>query len=767
MKYGKRSSIPTWRKNELAMSTDDQSEEKVYCKRNARNLSEKKRRDQFNVLILELCSMVSTSRTRKMDKSAVLKETINFLKTHNEMALRSEENAIQETWKPSFLSDDEFSQLMLEALDGFMIVFSQQGHILYASDSIISLLRHLPKDLKSSTIYELVHEDDRPEIFKILMEADAKKDEPKVLRDKRYNFLCRIRKGSLEPSEKVQYEAVRFNGSFSFFKNSEAKLLDMGDQEEQCCFVATVRLQNSQLTREMAMSTEKEKEFASRHSLDWKFLFLDQRGPPVLGYLPFEVLGTSVYDYYHHDDLEKLTQCHEALMQTGEGTSCYYRYLTKGQEWIWLQTRYFITYNQWNSKPEFIVCTHRVVSYAEVRKCFNNDIAFTDESSISTEFSNKWSSNGCLSEISPSLNSSSGESSVQSSVQRSIASEVIYKSSETTDPVSNGRNQLRYAGNLATTASLPNDMLNSSRADNSNQVTPSVSSSENQSTKNLNITDQMKVIQVKLQKQLVARHQKLQEDILRQQQELQNVQQQLLNAQQLMFQQQSPVMGMSLDQTSTRGQKASPPPVKGGNWKTAGGLVHHQPAVTEAWSMNLPMQQSLNVSPSPVYNQASMSMSSPQLASPMSQSRQVAYHVIPSSNPMDTNLQSPTGSEQELSLPETDGDRLAFPSIINAIRNPGASSSCQGVPNHQTLFHPHSPLMMVGTQEQGSSCRDLLSRTNLPSSYNNQQLLPGGNSSSMLEQDMGAFLNPAMPAHALELYDDMGMDPSVYLGALD
>ena len=25
--------------------------------------------------------------------------------------------------------------------------------------------------------------------------------------------------------------------------------------------------------------------------------------------------------------------------QTGEGTSCYYRFLTKGQQWIWLQTR--------------------------------------------------------------------------------------------------------------------------------------------------------------------------------------------------------------------------------------------------------------------------------------------------------------------------------------------------------------------------------------------------------------------------------------------
>lgn len=55
-------------------------------------------------------------------------------------------------------------------------------------------------------------------------------------------------------------------------------------------------------------------------------------------------------------------------MQKGEGTSCFYRFLTKGQQWIWLQTRFYITYHQWNSKPEFVVCTHRVVSYADVMK---------------------------------------------------------------------------------------------------------------------------------------------------------------------------------------------------------------------------------------------------------------------------------------------------------------------------------------------------------------------------------------------------------------
>ena len=32
-----------------------------------------------------------------------------------------------------------------------------------------------------------------------------------------------------------------------------------------------------------------------------------------------------------------------SVMQKGEGTSCFYRFLTKGQQWIWLQTRFYIT----------------------------------------------------------------------------------------------------------------------------------------------------------------------------------------------------------------------------------------------------------------------------------------------------------------------------------------------------------------------------------------------------------------------------------------
>ncbi|GAB0101003.1 uncharacterized protein DMENIID0001_171200 [Sergentomyia squamirostris] len=122
---------------------DDDTEDKDDSKRKSRNLSEKKRRDQFNLLVNELSSMVS-SNNRKMDKSTVLKSTIAFLKNHNEITLRSRTHEIQEDWKPSFLSNEEFTHLILEALDGFIMVFSSTGRIFYASESITSLLGHLP-----------------------------------------------------------------------------------------------------------------------------------------------------------------------------------------------------------------------------------------------------------------------------------------------------------------------------------------------------------------------------------------------------------------------------------------------------------------------------------------------------------------------------------------------------------------------------------------------------------------------------------------------
>ncbi|CAJ0964178.1 unnamed protein product, partial [Ranitomeya imitator] len=118
------------------------------AKRVSRNRSEKKRRDQFNVLIKELGSMLP-GNARKMDKSTVLQKSIDYLRKHKEISAQSDASEIRQDWKPAFLSNEEFTQLMLEALDGFFLAVMTDGNIIYVSESVTPLLEHLPLEQES------------------------------------------------------------------------------------------------------------------------------------------------------------------------------------------------------------------------------------------------------------------------------------------------------------------------------------------------------------------------------------------------------------------------------------------------------------------------------------------------------------------------------------------------------------------------------------------------------------------------------------------
>uniref|UniRef100_A0A8C7VC82 Circadian locomoter output cycles protein kaput n=1 Tax=Oncorhynchus mykiss TaxID=8022 RepID=A0A8C7VC82_ONCMY len=364
----------------------------VQPSRVSRNKSEKKRRDQFNVLIKELGTMLP-GNTRKMDKSTILQKSIDFLRKHKEIAAQSESSEIRQDWKPPFLSNEEFTQLMLEALDGFFLAIMTDGNIIYVSESVTSLLEHLPSDLVDQNLLNFLPLGEHSDVYKALSShiLEGETLTPEYLKTKnQLEFCCHMLRGTIDPKEPPVYEYVKFIGNFKSLNNvpnSTRNGLEGVIQrslrpafEDRVCFIATVRLAKPQFIKEMCTVEEPNEEFTSRHSLEWKFLFLDHRAPPIIGYLPFEVLGTSGYDYYHVDDLETLAKCHEHLMQYGKGKSCYYRFLTKGQQWIWLQTHYYITYHQWNSRPEFIVCTHTVVSYAEVRAEQRRELGIVEES---------------------------------------------------------------------------------------------------------------------------------------------------------------------------------------------------------------------------------------------------------------------------------------------------------------------------------------------------------------------------------------------------
>uniref|UniRef100_A0A8B9R952 Clock circadian regulator b n=1 Tax=Astyanax mexicanus TaxID=7994 RepID=A0A8B9R952_ASTMX len=334
------------------MEEDDRDK----AKRVSRNKSEKRRRDQFNVLIKELGTMLP-GNTRKMDKSTILQKSIDYLRKHKGDTHTLCKINISRT-PPTFLPNQQV-QMVLTAFQ-------------YNTTVILS-------DLVDQNLLNFLPIGEHAEVYKALSShPDCENISPDFLKTKnQLEFCCHMLRGSMDPKEPPVYEYVKFIGNFKALtnvprttRNGLEGVLQRSLRpafDDQVCFVATVRLAKPQFIKEMCTVEDPNEEFTSRHSLEWKFLLLDHRAPPIIGYLPFEVLGTSGYDYYHVDDLESLAKCHEQLMQFGKGKSCYYRFLTKGQQWIWLQTHYYITYHQWNSRPEFIVCTHTVVSYAEVR----------------------------------------------------------------------------------------------------------------------------------------------------------------------------------------------------------------------------------------------------------------------------------------------------------------------------------------------------------------------------------------------------------------
>ncbi|CAN8006820.1 unnamed protein product, partial [Ixodes hexagonus] len=350
----------------------------------SRNLSEKKRRDQFNMLINELCSMVSTS-ARKMDKSTVLRSTIAFLRAHNDASVQSQAQEGQENWKPSFLSNEEFTHLMLESLEGFLLVLSLNGQILYTSESVASLLGHLPRDLHNIFILDVLHESDHGAICELLSAASSQAAGFLRQDDAQESYVSLdvyMKRGNLGLTElsHVTYELVNIRGTcLTVMADGETRYpLSMrcgvsgrdiqSERARNILYFIFARLQtwveNEGLLGELQNGFRKERRLEDNFN---GICLLSRRAPPIIGYLPFEVLGTSGYDYYHVEDLDKVAAGQEALMQTGEGTSCQYRFLTKGQQWIWLQTRYYITYHQWSSKPEFVVCTHTVMSGCRTR----------------------------------------------------------------------------------------------------------------------------------------------------------------------------------------------------------------------------------------------------------------------------------------------------------------------------------------------------------------------------------------------------------------
>jgi len=331
--------------DDRASITTTESESNKERIQKSRCRSEKKRRDKLNLFIRDLQMMLSPSCTKRLDKSTILKMTVDYLKMHNDLTVNI--NGEGKLSKSFFLPCEELGQLMLEISNGFIIIINEDAKFVYVAEIVEKLLGVKASDFTDKTIHAIVHKDDQHKLADELLSGVLKEDAsvyggcssdmdilggtPLNNHNVALDFRLLVEKEKFEP----EYRCLNCTGKWYSFKNQGGS--PYGDK----LLVLLACLKNSGV-REIINDSNTTICFKSKHSLDGKFLFADTDCPSVTGYLPYELLGKSIYLFVHDDDLMELCKLHEKITKkmTQDIMTAYVRFRSKGEEWLLFKTEF-------------------------------------------------------------------------------------------------------------------------------------------------------------------------------------------------------------------------------------------------------------------------------------------------------------------------------------------------------------------------------------------------------------------------------------------
>lgn len=390
------------------MMPDKDSDKERYARENHSEI-ERRRRNKMTAYITELSDMVPTcsALARKPDKLTILRMAVAHMKS-----LRGTGNTHSGdgAYKPSFLTDQELKHLILEAADGFLFVVScDTGKVIYVADSVTQVLNHSQYEFQNSSFYDWVHPDDIEKVREQLSTQDMsgssrildmksgtvkKESHQSAMRlciGSRRGFICRLKLGhqqadamspshlhrlrqrnSLGPSsDGHQYAVVHCTGYTKNWPSSSSGMdrIDVDDAHGgSCCLVAIGRLQVISSPNSCDLNNANSQiEFMSRHNMDGKFTFLDQRVSNVLGYKPQELLGRLCFEYLHPDDVNHVRESFEQTINLrGQTTSTMYRFRTKDNDWAQLKTQSYAFLNPYTNDVEYVVCTNTLANRSGV-----------------------------------------------------------------------------------------------------------------------------------------------------------------------------------------------------------------------------------------------------------------------------------------------------------------------------------------------------------------------------------------------------------------
>uniref|UniRef100_A0A8C1JI51 Hypoxia-inducible factor 1-alpha n=1 Tax=Cyprinus carpio TaxID=7962 RepID=A0A8C1JI51_CYPCA len=291
--------------------------------------------------------------TSHLDKASIMRLTISYLRMRKLLSSEEKENELE----------CQLNSFYLKALEGFLMVLSEDGDMVYLSENVSKSMGLTQFDLTGHSIFEFSHPCDHEELREMLVHKTGSK-KTKEQNTERSFFLrmkCTLTsRGRTVNIKSATWKVLHCAGHVRVQERSEASG-DLGFKEPPLTYLVLICEPIPHPSNiEVPLDS---KTFLSRHTLDMKFSYCDERITELMGYEPDDLLNKSVYEYYHALDSDHLTKTHHNLFAKGQATTGQYRMLAKKGGFVWVETQATVIYNPKNSQPQCIVCVNFVLRY--------------------------------------------------------------------------------------------------------------------------------------------------------------------------------------------------------------------------------------------------------------------------------------------------------------------------------------------------------------------------------------------------------------------
>ncbi|XP_010176831.1 PREDICTED: aryl hydrocarbon receptor-like [Mesitornis unicolor] len=355
----------------------------------------KRHRDRLNQELNKLTGLLPFPEDvcTRLDKLSILRLAVGYLKVKSYLMAAATDvgNSVVDQPRPSGgngrtdlqVNGELFpeGELLLQALNGFVIAVTGDGYIFYISPTVQDYLGFHQSDLIYQSVYELIHADDRAAFRRQLHRAPASgstqhtsdafpTDQPLLAGHGTApspQHLCLEKPSCVERSFTCRFRCLLDNSSGFLALDFRGRLKFLLGQQKAASdrfplalFAIATPLQPLSI---LELRT-KTLIFQTKHKLDFTPMACDSRGKVVLGYTETELCRRgSGYQFVHAADMMHCAENHMRMMKTGESGLTVFRLLTKKSGWVWVQANARLVYQ--GGKPDCIIARQRALSNEE------------------------------------------------------------------------------------------------------------------------------------------------------------------------------------------------------------------------------------------------------------------------------------------------------------------------------------------------------------------------------------------------------------------